>query len=61
MISALNIIESVEQHDVRHILICFQHMGATEEQLIEEHQKLLSDSKYCQKWLKTTDFFQHHK
>jgi len=49
-------IESIEEHDLRHILTCFREMGATEEQIVEEYKNLVNDSKYCHQWLRATGF-----
>ena len=49
-------LESIEQHDLRHILTCFREMGASDADLILEKQKLLEDSQYCQEWLRVIGF-----
>jgi len=46
-----------ERMDLNYLLMCFQDMGATEEQLAIEYQKLRSDRKYCDSWLRSTEFF----
>ena len=39
-----------ERMDLNYLLRCFQDMGATEEQL-------RNDRKYCDSWLRSTEFF----
>ena len=46
-----------DRHDICHILICFEHMGATIEELEAESVRLIHDVNYCDSWLKATGFF----
>lgn len=43
--------------DICHVLVCFEQMGASVEELEKECQRLIQDSKYCDSWLKATGFF----
>lgn len=49
-------LESMNRHDVIYVLNCFEQMGATEDQLKEEYQRLLQDPEYCHSWLMITTY-----
>lgn len=51
------IFDSVDNmHDVTHVLICFEQMGASASELEAERNRLLSDRSYCDDWCRATGF-----
>lgn len=49
--------QETQTQDVSFVLDCFKHMGASQDQLAAERNKLLADESYCKNWCKTTGFF----
>lgn len=50
-------LKTIERIDIQYLLACFRDMGADNEQIEAEYQKLLDDVNYCDNWLKSTGFF----
>ena len=50
-----------ETQDVSFVLDCFRHMGASQDQLAAEKNKLIADNVYCKNWCKTTGFLRGSK
>ena len=47
-----------KQEKIEYVLQCFLDMGATDEQVALEHERLLNDI-YLISWLKTCGYYNH--
>jgi len=43
--------------DVSFVLDCFKQMGASQNQLAAERNKLIADASYCKSWCKNLGFY----
>ena len=49
--------ETQKTQDVSFVLDCFKQMGASQNQLAAERNKLIADASYCKSWCKNLGFY----